>query len=65
MLQSHYLNRGLGQLTEEKGRQQPWQCPEAYFIENGVYVPNDNIPLQWTQANLKMALHWMEVTAEP
>lgn len=65
LLQSHYLNRSLGQLTEEKAGTRAWQCPEAYFIENGSYVPNDNVPLQWTQANLRMALHWMEVTATP
>ncbi|MBI5063020.1 MAG: phosphorylase kinase [Desulfatitalea sp.] len=64
-LQSHYLNRALGQLTEEKGGIRPWQCPEAYFLEDGAYVPNDNTPLQWTQANLKMALHWIETTAAP
>jgi phosphorylase kinase alpha/beta subunit len=59
-LQSHYLNRALGQLTEDKGGGRSWQCPEAYFLEKGVYVPNDHTPLQWTQANLRLALHWME-----
>jgi hypothetical protein len=65
LLQSLYLNRSLGQLTEEKNGVMAFQCPEAYFLENGFYVPNDHVPLQWTQANLRMALHWMEATAEP
>ena len=34
-------------------------CPEAYFYEKGHLVPNDNVPLQWAQANLKMALYWL------
>ncbi|CAK8725155.1 hypothetical protein KKHLCK_16005 [Candidatus Electrothrix laxa] len=34
-------------------------CPEAYFYEKGRLVPNDHVPLQWAQANLKMALYWL------
>jgi phosphorylase kinase alpha/beta subunit len=53
--QIHYLNRSLRQLTEyPDGR---LSCPEAYFLENGRYTPNDHVPLQWTQANLKLAIH--------
>ena len=63
-LQAHYLNRSLGQLTKETDKVTALQCPEAYFIEHGSYHPNDHVPLQWTQANLRMALHWLELTAE-
>lgn len=52
--QVRYLNRALCQLTPDL------QCPEAYFYENGCLVPNDHVPLQWAQANLKMALYWLE-----
>jgi hypothetical protein len=34
-----HFNRGLGQITSAL------QCPEAYFLERGVYIPNDNTPL--------------------
>ena len=61
-LQTHYLNRALGQLTDGKGGMKPLQCPEAYFLEAGRYIPNEHTPLQWTQANLKMALHLLRVT---
>ena len=37
-----YFNRSLGQITSTL------QCPEAYFLERGEYVPNDNTPLLWT-----------------
>ena len=52
-----YFNRSLGQITETL------QCPEAYFLERGKYVPNDNAPLLWTQANLWLALKVMKITA--
>jgi len=52
-----YFNRSLGQITSTL------QCPEAYFIERGEYVPNDNTPLLWTQANLWLALKVMKNTA--
>ncbi|MBN1931382.1 MAG: hypothetical protein JW786_07205 [Desulfobacterales bacterium] len=63
VLQSHYLNRALGQLTASEDAMRPLLCPEAYFLEKGHYVPNEHIPLQWTQANLRMALHWLRITA--
>ncbi|WP_446010222.1 glycoside hydrolase family 15 protein [Candidatus Electrothrix sp.] len=34
-------------------------CPESYFYEKGRLVPNDHVPLQWAQANLKLALYWL------
>lgn len=46
-----YLNRSLGQVTPD------FRCPEAYYLEHGRYVPNDNTPLLWAQANLWVALH--------
>ena len=52
-----YFNRSLGQITSTLG------CPEAYFIERCEYVPNDNVPLRWTQANLWLALKLMKSTA--
>ena len=63
LLQAHYLNRAIGQLTADTGGTMALQCPEAYFLEDGDYVPNEHTPLQWTQANLKMALHWLKITA--
>lgn len=63
ILQAHYLNRALGQLTADEAGQAALSCPEAYFLEAGQYVPNDNTPLQWAQANLRLALHWLRVTA--
>jgi phosphorylase kinase alpha/beta subunit len=51
-----HLNRSLSQLTVPGSRFGAYRCPESYFCEQGVYVPNDICPLLWTQANLKMAL---------
>ena len=49
-----YLQRALAQLQETpEGR---LLMPEAYFIENGCYIPNDHLPLQWAQANLWRAV---------
>jgi Glycosyl hydrolases family 15 len=52
-----YFNRSLGQITATL------QCPEAYFLERGAWVPNDNAPLLWTEANLWLALKAMKTTA--
>lgn len=62
-LQSHFLNRSLSQLTDVDSPFGGYRCPESYYQENGVYVPNDITPLLWTQANLRLALHWAELTA--
>ena len=59
-LQTYYLNRSLGQLTGKVKGMQGLQCPEAYYLERGIYVPNDQTPLLWTQANLLVALTLME-----
>jgi len=55
--QAFYFNRSLGQISSGL------QCPEAYFLEHGRYVPNDNTPLLWTQANLWTAINFMKQTA--
>ena len=53
--QIKYFNRAISQLIEsDDGRLR--LPPEAYFLENGRYVPNDHIPLQWAQANLWRAV---------
>ena len=59
-LQTYYFNRSLGQLTGKVKGMQELQCPEAYYLERGIYVPNDQTPLLWTQANLLVALTLME-----
>ncbi|MBE7500387.1 MAG: phosphorylase kinase [Verrucomicrobiales bacterium] len=58
-LQVHYLNRALGQLTSGGEHGTELRCPEAYYLCEGRYVPNDHTPLLWTQANLWLALHEM------
>jgi hypothetical protein len=57
--QTHYFNRSLGQLTEENSLFGGFKCPELYYLEEGRYVPNDTVPLLWTQANLWMAFRFM------
>jgi phosphorylase kinase alpha/beta subunit len=52
--QTFYFNRSLGQITDDL------RCPEAYYLNRSRYVPNDNTPLLWTQANLWLALAYME-----
>jgi phosphorylase kinase alpha/beta subunit len=58
--QQFYLNRSLGQITDESCLFGAFKCPELYYLENGNYVPNDVTPLLWTQANLWVALKVME-----
>jgi hypothetical protein len=61
--QVHHLNRSLGQLTGPDCLQGELLCPEAYYLQHRRYVPNDNVPLLWTQANLRLALLAMEQSA--
>ncbi len=61
--QVYYLNRSLGQITGPDCPQGELRCPEAYYLERGNYVPNDHVPLLWTQANLWLALQAMEKSA--
>jgi hypothetical protein len=59
--QTEYLNRSLGQITAADQTDVPaFRCPELYYLEAGRYVPNDHVPLLWTQANLMLAIKLME-----
>ncbi len=56
-----YLNRSLAQITAAGLASVPaLRCPELYYLANGEYVPNDHVPLLWTQANLMLALKLIE-----
>ena len=59
-LQTCYFNRALGQVTGPSDSYPAGRTPEAYYLEHGHYVPNDQTPLLWTQANLWLALHQMQ-----
>lgn len=63
-LQTTHFNRSLRQLTGEGTSFPPLRCPESYYRESGVWVPNDITPLLWTQANLRLALHFMQRSLE-
>ncbi|HEV2719180.1 MAG TPA: glycoside hydrolase family 15 protein [Thermoanaerobaculia bacterium] len=52
--QVHHFNRTLAQITAS------WQCPELYYRKGGKYTPGPQSPLQWTQANLLVALQTMK-----
>lgn len=56
--QLFHLQRSLSQLTTGESRFGAYRCPESYYCEAGKYVPNDITPLLWTQANLRLALHF-------
>lgn len=56
--QTLHFNRALAQITAS------WRCPELYYLRRGKYVPNPHVPLQWTQANLLLALEAMRVTVD-
>lgn len=58
--QTYYFNRAVGQLTGKAKGMQAFRCPEAYYLQRGRYVPNDQTPLLWTQANLLVAIQLME-----
>jgi phosphorylase kinase alpha/beta subunit len=65
--QVHHLNRALGQITADDfavdGVPRGGQCPEAYYVADpatGARVPNDHVPLAWTQANLSVALGYLD-----
>ncbi len=58
-----HIHRSLSQLTGPDCPFGAFKCPESYYCENGRYVPNDVTPLLWTQANLRMALQYLEATA--
>lgn len=62
--QIFHVHRSLGQLSGPECPFGPFKCPESYYCEQGHYVPNDVTPLLWTQANLRLALHYLEATAD-
>ena len=54
-----HLRRAIGQITGPGEWCAAGLCPEAWFLESSeesVYRPNDQTPLAWTQANLRVAL---------
>lgn len=56
----HY-QRTLGQFIEVDGC---LKDPEAYFLEDGKWVPNDHVPLLWSEALVKLMLHEFEKVGE-
>ena len=48
--QVFHFNRSLAQITDD------WRCAELYYLRQSEYVANPHVPLQWTQANLTVAL---------
>ena len=58
--QIFHFNRALGQISGPEGPAARLRCPEAYYRESGRYIPNDHVPLLWTQANLLTAFAAME-----
>ena len=52
-LQLEHANRSITQLDE--GR-----CPELYFLQGGKWVTNEHTPLAWTEANLSVAVEYLE-----
>lgn len=62
--QTLYFNRSLAHLTSDDSRFGGLRCPESYYLEQGRYVPVDQTPLLWTQANLLAALRMMERSLE-
>lgn len=58
-----HLRRSLAQLTNATSRFGAYRCPESYYLEGESWGPNDITPLLWTQANLRLALHWLQQTA--
>ena len=63
--QTVYLNRSLLQMTRAHSADDALRSPELYYMEDGVYVPNDHTPLLWSEANLLQALVAMERSAGP
>lgn len=44
-------------ITHQKdGGERVWRLPELFFIEKGIWVPNDHLGLLWGQANLLYGL---------
>jgi hypothetical protein len=58
--QTYYFNRSLGQLTSEDFYLGGFKSPELYYLQHEEYIPNDATPLLWSQANLLLALKFMQ-----
>lgn len=59
--QLQYFRRAVSQVTDNRF-EQPYRCPEAWVYEKGKYVPNDQVPLAWAQANLLVAFKYMKLS---
>jgi phosphorylase kinase alpha/beta subunit len=55
--QLRFMNRAIAQLTPDL------RCPEMYYFRNGEWVTNPHTPLVWAQANMKVALRQLSLTA--
>jgi hypothetical protein len=73
--QIRHFNRALGQITADDftvdGAPRGGLCPEAYYVADpaaglapSTRVPNDHVPLAWTQANLTIALGYLARSVE-
>jgi len=58
--QQWHLGRSLAQVTGPDCKQGAWLCAECYYLSKSSWVPNDSCPLMWTQANLNLALFFMD-----
>jgi phosphorylase kinase alpha/beta subunit len=58
--QQFYLCRSLAQITGPDCSQGAWLLPECYYLCKSNWVPSDNTPLLWTQANMQLALFMMD-----
>lgn len=54
--QLFHFNRSLAQITDD------WRCAELYYLRQGEYAINPHVPLQWTQANLLLAVDSLRAT---
>jgi len=64
-MQQLFLSRALAAITGDDCEFGSWMCCEAYYLQGDKWVPNDNTPLVWTQADLAMALHEMKISLSP
>uniref|UniRef100_A0A7S2QI09 GH15-like domain-containing protein n=1 Tax=Zooxanthella nutricula TaxID=1333877 RepID=A0A7S2QI09_9DINO len=58
--QQQHLFRSLAQITGPDCPAGPWLVPQCFYIASGNWVPNDICPFLWSQANLQIALRWMD-----
>jgi len=58
--QQQHLFRSLAQITGPDCTAGPWLAPQSYYIASGSWIPNGTCPFLWSQANMQVALHWMD-----